>query len=216
MQSLNRRLTLSSAALIAVFAASCNHLPWNRGEGEEDKAAATEQTTTASVQVDDPQSPEETLRAAVSRHVEAANAQAQQDQKPLIRRPPYFYRQFDVYPEGAAILRLVVQETESQTAPALADVELPKIRYATQFHRKREAALEDGDFIRDTGTETLTYELRNNEWHKVGSLFVAEKTEKQVDGHWVAVEAEIQRTAQSEEPEEGNWFARAWKVITGR
>jgi len=214
MQLLNRHLMLSSAALIAVFAASCSHMPWNRWE--KDKAAATEQTATASTPVHDPQSPEDTLRATVSRHVKTANARAQQDEKPLTRRPPYFYKQFDVYPEGAAILEMVIQETESQTAPAIADVQLPRIRYVTQFHRKREAALEDDRFIRDTGTETLTYELRKNEWHKIGSLFVAEKTEKQVDGQWVAVEAEIQRTAQSEEPEEGNWFARAWKAITGR
>jgi hypothetical protein len=89
------------------------------------------------------------------------------------------------------------------------------LRYATRMHRKRDQAQADGNFLRDTGAQTISYELRNGKWWRAGSLFVAEKTEEYVSGEWVPVQEEVQRTVAAEE-ENANWFNRTWSAITGK
>jgi hypothetical protein len=106
------------------------------------------------------------------------------------------------------------RETESRTAPMVADVSLRKQRFVTKLHRKRDEARADEDFLRDTGEETITYELRNGEWTYRSSLFVAESVERQIDGVWTPVE-EVERTDDAEGEEDLSWFGRIWSSVVG-
>lgn len=155
------------------------------------------------------------LRELVERHVDAVEADAASNQGRVIRKRPYYFKEYSNYETPVSEAEVELTETESRTSPYLADVRLEKVRYATRLHRQREEARLDDSFLRDSGTETLSYELRNGRWTRVGSFFLAEKTEEQVDGEWVTVQRALQRTVQVEEPEKG-WFGRAWSRITGR
>lgn len=133
----------------------------------------------------------------------------------VIKRKPYYYKEYAIYPGGAAEMDVDMQESESRTVPYVAQVKVAKQRFATKLHRKRDEAASDSNFLRDTGTETITFELRSQRWVRVGSLFVAERTEEQVNGEWVPAQEEVERTV-AEEETDGNWFQRAWTSITGR
>ena len=50
---------------------------------------------------------------------------------------------------------------------------------------------------------------------RVRSFFLAETTEEQVNGEWVPVQRVLQRTFETDEPEQG-WFGRTWSRITGK
>ena len=109
-----------------------------------------------------------------------------------------------------------IQETESRTVPYRASVKVDKQRYATKLHRKREDAVADSNYARDTGKETLTFEMRNGRWYRAGSLFVAEKTEEYINGEWVPAKEEVERTVAAEDEQAGSWWQRAWESVTGR
>ena len=109
-----------------------------------------------------------------------------------------------------------MQERESRSAPLIADVVLAKQRFVTRLHRDRMEAQNDTNFLRDTGTETTTYELRNGGWVRVGSLFVASKSEENVNGEWAPVKETVERTVAAEEEKSQGWFGRTWSKITGK
>jgi len=104
----------------------------------------------------------------------------------VAKRSPYFYRHYDVYPEGATGLTIAMQERDTRSIPYMADVTVAKQVFSTRLHRKRKEAEKDANFLRDTGAETATYELRNSKWTRVGSMFVASKSEENVNGEWVS------------------------------
>jgi len=85
------------------------------------------------------------------------------------------------------------------------------------LHRKRGEAEQDANFLRDTGSETDTYELRNGKWVRVGSMFVATKSEENVNGEWLPVNETVKRTVAAEEQKaRGGWFKRTWASVTGQ
>ncbi|MBP8130139.1 MAG: hypothetical protein KA184_11230 [Candidatus Hydrogenedentes bacterium] len=156
---------------------------------------------------------EEALNELV-RHT-IASAQRGQDEArgDIVFRRPYFFKEYSVYPDGADEFDADIRETESRTAPVVANVTLEKQRFATRLHRKRAEAAADENFLRDTGVETMTFEWRGGQWKRVGTLFVAEKTEEYVNGEWVPPQEEIQRTVAEEE--RPGWWGRTWGKITG-
>ncbi len=202
------------AILLTVFMSSCAHLPFggDRSESTDASMDAEPVATSDSGTVDDD---EEALRRIVSNTVDRANASHDAARAELVKKDPYFFKQYEYYPDGATLAEIETRETESRTSPKVADVHLRKQRYVTQLHRKRDEARADEDFLRDTGDETLTYELRNGKWRRVSSLFVAESVERNVDGAWVPVE-EIERTDDSDAEEDLGWFGRIWANVVGR
>ena len=68
--------------------------------------------------------------------------------------------------------------------------------------------------INTTGEETLTFEYRNGRWVRIGSLFVAEKTEENVNGEWVPLQEEVERTVAAEE--DAGFVTRTWRNIMDR
>ena len=153
------------------------------------------------------------LRQLVKRHIETAQRTQDEREAELIRRHPYFYKEYGVYPGGSDNYEVDIQESELRTVPYLANVRIEKMRYATRFHRNRNEAAADSNFLRDTGVETLSYQWRGNAWKRVGALFVAEKTEENVNGEWVPPQEEIKRTVAQEE--EKGWWGRTWSKVKG-
>jgi len=160
---------------------------------------------------------ENELRTLVTGQIDAVAKSGDAGGTQVVKRMPYFYKQYEVYPQGAADLKITMQEKESRSVPYIADVTMSKQRYATRMHRKRGEAEQDRNFLRDTGTETDTYELRNGKWARVGSMFVATKSEENVNGEWLPVDETVKRTVASEEEKaKGGWLKRTWAAITGK
>jgi hypothetical protein len=159
--------------------------------------------------------PRDALDSVVAKHVAATARQEDEGRRRLVKRHPYFLKEYDVYPEGSDTLDTTIRETESRTAPYVADVKLTKQRFATEMQRKKDEARADDNFFRETGTETLTFEYRNGRWVKVGSLFVIERREENINGEWVPVKEEVDRALAAEEADKG-WLGRFWETVTGR
>jgi hypothetical protein len=148
-----------------------------------------------------------TLHAEVARHINAVSQGGDSDRNRIVRRKPYFYKTYSEYGDIPAESALIIQASASRTVPYRADVRITKIRYATELKRKRDQARADTKFIRDTGEETISYEFRSGQWHRVGSLFVADKSEEQLDGEWIAVRRAQPRTlSEVVEQEDVGWF----------
>lgn len=158
---------------------------------------------------------ESLLLRVVGDHVGAAGKAGDEQKNRIVRRKPYFFKEFDVYPDGMGKAKAMVQAQESRSIPWVGDVTLPKQRFVTRFHDRRKDAESDTNFLRETGIETITFELRSGNWMRVGSLFVAEKTEENVNGEWVAVKESAKRTPASEERRPG-FLKRTWNKILGR
>ncbi|MCC6698644.1 MAG: hypothetical protein IT365_23675 [Candidatus Hydrogenedentes bacterium] len=157
---------------------------------------------------------EASLKKLVEDYVAAASRSEGSSQ--ILRKKPYWFKEYSVYPGGTQGMEIEMQESDSRTSPVSAKVTLGKQRFATKLHRKRDEAVADANFLRDTGTETLSFKMRGDRWWRDGSLFVAEKTEENVNGEWVPAQEEVERTVAAEEEKEGNWFNRAWSTISGR
>ncbi len=155
------------------------------------------------------------LLRQVQNHIDKTEGAGRNEEDRVIRKRPYFYKEYSDYATGADNAIITMTETESRTSPLVADVQLERVRYATRLHRGRNEARLDDDYLRDTGTETLTYELRNGRWTRVGSFFLSETTEERVNGAWVPVQRKVERTVQTEEDQQG-WFGRTISAITGR
>lgn len=155
------------------------------------------------------------LVKAVEKEIKAANGQTPQRRQAVEHLKPYFFKAYSVYKTEAGDADIVIQEKESHSLPYIADVTLEKQRFATRMHRKRTDAAEDSDFRRETGVETITYEFRNRRWQRAGSMFIAEKTERNVNGEWAEVKEATEKTAKPQEVQRG-WVSRIWSAISGR
>ena len=156
---------------------------------------------------------EQRLTRIVEQRISATQSERETNRNTLQRRRPYYYKEYEVYHQGAEDMRIEIREVDALSTPFRAEVSLAKQRFATRLHRERDAAATDNDFLRDTGKEQLTYELRNGRWMKVGSLFLSERTERNEGGEWVPVEERVERTVKTEEEAAEGWFARAWSKI---
>lgn len=158
----------------------------------------------------EPEQPDEfeaRLRDLVGGELRSAGSQADRPSTKVIFRKPHFYKEYSVYPNGEDDYTLELTERESRTTPLSAEVSVDKIRFATRLHSKKEDARLDETFIRGTGKETTSYELRNGKWRRLGSLFVAEKTEAFSDGEWRPFR-DIPSRPVMEEEEPTRWWQR--------
>lgn len=144
---------------------------------------------------------EERLQKIVRREIESDLRTSVEARNEVIRRKPYYFKEYAEYPEGSNSIDITLYETESRAAPYRADASYAKVRYATRLQRRRESARADEDFRRHTGRETQAFELRNGRWVRLGSTFVAESTEQKVGGVWQpVVESTEVFTEREEEP----------------
>ncbi|MGC8737367.1 MAG: hypothetical protein ACP5UA_01825 [Candidatus Hydrogenedens sp.] len=129
------------------------------------------------------------------------------DKNYVYHKKPYFWKNYSSYNNTEGPFEINIQETDSKSKPYIAKIELEKTMYYTKLHRSKRDAEEDTNLIRSSGKETLTYELRNGRWTKLGSLFVPEQTEKKVGDTWVPLKEEEIQKEQPEEPKQG-WLNR--------
>lgn len=162
-----------------------------------------------------PQEYESQLRDLVTKQIANDTAASEERRTKILWQKPYFYREYSVYPETDT-MKITIQETESRSAPVAADVSVSKQRFTTRFHRERAEAEKDANFIRGTGMEMMTYELRNSRWTRSGSIFVSEKTEENVNGEWVPVKESLKSTVPAEEEQATGWLKKAWSAISGK
>lgn len=207
----SRRFAALMCVLLGLGSVSCSLFRGGKGAPVAEPAASTGDASVDAAAGDR----EAKLRKLVKAHIERETRAADVHRDTVARRKPYFSKEYCTYPDGPEGFALLIQEQEGRSVPCIADVTMAKVRFATRYHRKRVAAEGDTNFLRDTGTETITYELRNGRWTRVGSLFVAEKTEENVNGEWAPVEETVKRTVAAEEPQPG-WLSRTWSKITGR
>lgn len=165
---------------------------------------ATGETEAESEQLD---AFEARLRALVRGELRSAGSQPDRPSTKVINEKPHYYKEYFVYPNGEDDYTLEFTESESHTTPLSAEMNVEKIRFATRLHSKKEDARLDETFIRGTGTETTSYELRNGKWRRLGSLYVAEKTEKLIDGEWRSFRDTPSRSQAAEE-ESKSWWQR--------
>jgi len=129
------------------------------------------------------------------------------DKNYVYRKRPYFWKNYSTYNDVGDSFEINIQETDSKSKPYIAKIVLEKTMYYTKLHKTRRDAEEDTNLIRSSGKETLTYELRNGRWTKIGSLFVPEQTEKKVGDSWVPLKEEEIQKEQTEETKQG-WLNR--------
>ncbi len=156
---------------------------------------------------------ESQLRDLVQRRKIQEAHSREENQQEVKRKAPYFFKEYSSYTDDAEP-QIEFQETESRSAPLLASVVVPKVRYATRLHRARDEAMRDDNFIRDTGYERQEYALRNGRWVNLGDTFVAETSEEQVNGVWTPVREEPETLVNAED-ESGGWFKRTLGKLIG-
>lgn len=141
------------------------------------------------------------LRERVEVELSEARTQQGAENTELIFKRPYYYREYTEYPGGVGVYSLDFTEKESRTTPMTAELEVEKVRYSTRPRTSREEARGDENFLRSTGIDTISYELRSGEWRPVGSLFLASATEENKDGTWVQIHEQRRLTGSlTEEP----------------
>ena len=193
------RVRISLSLLILLSAGFVTGCATGKG-GSAPSAAAVEDDASGT------QDLESRLTKIVRRDIEADERTRAEARTDVIRRKPYYFKEYAEYPEGSSNLDITLYETESRSAPFRADVSYAKVRYATRLQRRRESARTDENFLRHTGRETQAFELRNGRWVRLGSTFVAERTEQKVDNVWTPV---VERTDTFvEEDEEPGFFGR--------
>jgi hypothetical protein len=153
------------------------------------------------------------LKEMVTEQIQSEKQYDNTQAVPVIKRRPYYFKEYAVYPDGPDGFDVEFREIDSRTRPLMAEVNLNKIRYSTHMHRKYNLAASDSDFLRDTGKETLVFEWRNGRWTRTGAIFDAEKTEENINGQWAPRREETVRV--NPEEDRPGWFGRIWQRIRG-
>ena len=161
----------------------------------------------------DQEEAKERLHSIVREHIQTGQSAADAHRAPVVRRRPYYLKEYSIYPDGAEGFTVDFREIDSRIRPLMAEVVIGKVRYSTRMHRKHDRAVSDMDFLRDTGVETLVFELRSGRWVRTGAVFDAETTEEQVSGEWIPRREETKRIIPSEE--RPGWFKRVWLRVRG-
>lgn len=216
-KTVQKTLCILSVGFLMTAFASCSHL--RHGEKKQrggSAATATPQVIEAASARPTVADREADLRELVRGQIAASARMADEQKSKVIRSKPYYYKQWDVYPEGPEAFTVLTQEKESRSVPYVADVTVAKQHFGTRLHRERAEAERDTNFLRDTGTETITYEFRNGHWVRTGSLFIADTSEENVNGEWVQVDETSVRTVAAEEDRSEGWLSRTWSAISGR
>ncbi len=197
-----------------VMLTACSHVAWWRDAPGETKQASVSDAAAVVQQEEDAKA---VLKRLVQAKVSSAPAAGDARHGDLVYRKPYYFKEYGAYPGGADSAEPVFTEVESRTAPLMATVKLAKLRFSTRLHQKKEDVRDDNRYIRETGVETLTYELRNQRWVLLGSLFIVDKSEENINGEWIPREKKIfsVSSASDEEPKKG-WLGRMWSKLLRR
>ncbi len=211
MRKISMRKITVLLCLLAL--AGCAGQGWRFKWGASSGGGASAQST-EDEQLNLSDDAETRLRRLVAREVRAESRHGSAADAEVIRLRPYYVKQYVEFPEGPERFEIAMQDTDSRTAPLKADVRLAKVRYATKLQRNRKLVAADDNFVRSTGVEVITYEYRMSRWRRLGSTFVAKRTEERVDGQWVPVRGKTEDVAAPEARK--GWFKRTFGFFGGR
>jgi len=156
--------------------------------------------------------PEEQLRTLFAQEIAAGREHQGEGSARMLFSKPVYYKEYWEYPPKESVFSADFTEKESLSIPLTAETEVEKVRFATRTHRDKGEARTDENYLRSTGIEQVSYELRNGEWRRIGSLFLADKTEELRDGEWKQVEERKQVVILDEEEPRGFWSRlKFWK-----
>ena len=204
-----RLIQCLSVGFILMAGTSCSLL---RGGPPSHTAAASDTVAQSGVQ-----DKEAKLRALVREHIQKAAQSEEAGKALLIDKKPYFFKEYENFPDGAEAFKVLLQKTETRSKQYVAEVRLNKIRYATRLHRNKKDAQHDNSFLRSTGVETMTYEFRNGHWVRIGTLFIASKGEENINGEWIPLKEEVPAVIPKDSPaKKRGWLHKSWFWITGR
>ena len=148
---------------------------------------------------------EEQLRTLVAQDVDNERENQGEGSARLLFSKPFYYKEYWVFPDEEAVYSADFTAKESLSIPLTAEVEIEKTRFATRTHRDRGEARDDNRYLRSTGIEQASYELRHGKWRRVGSLFLAQRTEELREDQWVQVEERREIISIEEDEVEGFW-----------
>ena len=145
------------------------------------------------------------LRDLVAEQVEEGRANQGEQSARLLFSKPMYYKEYWEYPQSESVFSADFTEKESLSIPLTAETEVEKIRFVTRVTRDRGEARDDTNYLRSTGIEQVSYELRHGEWRRIGSLFVAERTEELRDDGWEQIEERKQVVILDDEEPTSFW-----------
>jgi len=168
----------------------------------------------AGLTFDEAESYESRLRKIVEKTIAIEMRNKQETAAKVQRARPYYFRAYSEYPAGEDGYTVETFETDSVIRPMRGSAEVRKVRYSTRLHRSRDAARDDNDLRRTPGVETVSYEVRNGEWVRLGSTFVGDATEQQIEGRWEPAPADPEPLPEPKRERRG-FFGRLWGRIVG-
>lgn len=145
------------------------------------------------------------LRELVAEDVDRERQNNGERSARLLYSKPFYYKEYWELPEEELVFSADFTQKESLSIPLTAEAEVEKIRFATRASRAKDEVRDDDNYLRSTGIEQVSYELRHGTWRRVGSLFLAERTEEMRDGDWVQVEDRKQVVVLDEDEAQGFW-----------
>ena len=205
---------LLSAAIIAGLSSCSTVGGWFGGGKDSRKEDVAANAGDGPVAAASREEAESRLQDAVKAYIQTELRRGNKINPDVVHKRPYYFREYVEYPDGADKFDVELRDNDSRTRPFIAEVKMNKTRFSTRMHRERDVATADANFLRDTGTETLNYELRNGRWHRVGGLYVAAKTEENMAGEWIPRRDDTVRVNPSES--KPGWFTRTWSKLTGK
>jgi hypothetical protein len=145
------------------------------------------------------------LRAILADDIEKTRARESERSARLLFSKPFYYKEYWEFPAEESIFSADFTETESLSIPLTAEAEVERIRYATRATRNKSEARADENFLRSTGIQQISYELRHGQWRRVGSLFLADRTEEFRDGQWVQIDERKPIVVLEDDEKQGFW-----------
>lgn len=159
---------------------------------------------------------ESKLRRMVRSHLGSVGSEGDVRSSKLQSNHPYFFREYNAYPDGAEDFDLEIQELDSRTVTHQAEVTVARERYATELNRKKKEAKQDDRFVRTVGTEIISYEYSHGDWRRNGSVFLAGEGQQRIGGEWMVPPKIESALPEITPPVEGGIFKRMWNAIRRR
>jgi hypothetical protein len=187
---LGRVLIASVLAVVIGCASTAPRVPKNpdpviKGEVTEEKA-------------------ERALRMKLTKQMTFLVENKEQYEKKLAKVPSgqetYYYKYYDVFPEGPENISISIHPTEEFSPMYTADVRYRKVRYQTRYTKSQGRAEDDTDFIRDEGRQNETYEFDGEVWRLKSSIFEVTRTSIYDEDGWTTTRDRVRRV-EEEKPE---------------
>jgi hypothetical protein len=144
------------------------------------------------------------LQAKLAKQIKYLEENRDRFKKEVVEIPSssttYYFKYYDVFPEGPDKVDVTVTPGEPFSAPYTANAEYRKVRYQTRYTKSEGRASSDTDFIRDEGIQKDVYDFNSGAWQLRSSVFEVTKTSIYRNERWTPTLGRIKRV-EEEKPE---------------